>query len=132
MVIDEIKPGGCQRQYVQYNCCVRTVTVTLNSDLLSNAGNYLVFIALLKKMANRRLKPNWTKPSINKQVSAPRGVVSASSLSPWAQQEDDIIEDFERNLQMMETTVAQAPWEEGSRELRYRSLVVIYMHPVLS
>jgi hypothetical protein len=84
-------------------------------------------------MSNRRLKPNWTKPSVNKQVSAPRAVVSASSLSPWAQQDDDIIEDFERSLQMMETTAAQAPWEEGSRELRYGSLVVvIYMHHVLS
>lgn len=82
-------------------------------------------------MENRRLKPSWTKPSVNKQVSAPRAVVSASSLSPWAQQEDDIIEDFERSLQMMETTAAQAPWEEGSRELRYPSWLLIYMYNVL-
>ena len=69
-------------------------------------------------MANRRLKPSWTKPSVNKQVNAQRTVASASSLSPWAPQEDDIIENFERSLQQMETTAAQAPWEEGSRELR--------------
>jgi len=71
-------------------------------------------------MANRRLKPTWTKPSVNKQVSAPRTVgSSASTFSPWAKQEDDVIEDFEKSLLLMETTAAQAPWEEGSRELRY-------------
>jgi hypothetical protein len=65
---------------------------------------------------------NWTKPSVNKMMpgkemreAARKGTFRISS--PWDQQDEDLVEEFDRNLQSLNATV-KSPWEEGSTELR--------------
>ena len=69
----------------------------------------------------RKARSNWTKPSVNKMQSA--RVTKAEMKgdyrinSPWDPQEEDVMEEFERNLEAMEVRV-ERPWDDGSTELR--------------
>lgn len=70
----------------------------------------------------KRTKMHWTKPSVNKMMSskAMKEAVQSGQMrikTPWEQEEDDLMEDFERALNTMDATV-KGPWEEGSTELR--------------
>lgn len=38
--------------------------------------------------------------------------------SPWAERDEDIIDEFEKNLALMDTKIKPSPWEEGSAELK--------------
>jgi hypothetical protein len=70
----------------------------------------------------RRTKNNWTRPSVNRLQSSAALREAAKGgqykiSSPWDQQDEELVEDFDRALQTMNTTV-KSPWEEGSTELR--------------
>lgn len=65
---------------------------------------------------------NWTKPSVNKMLSS-KAMTEAykngtlNIKSPWEQQDEDALEEFERNLAALEVHV-EHPWDERSTELR--------------
>lgn len=75
-----------------------------------------------KQRDHRITKSNWYRPSLNPLQPQKNNVSNNEEYrpkAPWDQVSNEVVDDFERNLEAIDTTVHH-PWEEGSVEFRLR------------
>jgi Ca2+-binding EF-hand superfamily protein len=70
----------------------------------------------------RRTKLNWERPSLNPMGSTRKQAVDPVNYrprSPWEQDSNEVVDDFDQQLNALDKTV-EAPWDEGSYELELK------------
>jgi hypothetical protein len=71
---------------------------------------------------HRKAKSNWSRPSLNPMC--PRNSEKRTDYrtrAPWEQQNEELIEEFEKNLRLMDADV-KSPWDDQMYEMKVREL----------